>query len=72
MCVFLKKFDFGRYLWLKKSNFNKNALSKIESQCNADSKHIFESKIAQVLLEKNIFKHDTAFAILKSAAHFSD
>jgi hypothetical protein len=33
-----------------------------------DSKNIFESKIVQVLYEKNVFKID---AILKSSAYFS-
>jgi hypothetical protein len=51
-----------------KWQFKKNALSKIKSQCHVDFKHIFESKIVQVLSEKNVFKLD---AILKSSSYFS-
>jgi hypothetical protein len=36
-------------LRLKNGNFNKNALSKIESQCHVDFKDVFGSKIVQVL-----------------------
>jgi hypothetical protein len=45
---------------------------QVKSKANAMlSKHNFESKMIQVLSEKNIFKLDAAFAILKSAARFS-
>jgi hypothetical protein len=44
----------------------KNALSKIESLCYADSKHIFGSKIVQVLSEKNVFKVDVKQTIKQS------
>jgi hypothetical protein len=40
-------------------------LSKFESLCHADSKHIFILKIARVLSEKNIFKLDAAFQFLR-------
>jgi hypothetical protein len=46
----------------------KKPLSKIKSQCQVESKNIFESKIVQVPPEKNLFKLD---AILKSSAYFS-
>jgi hypothetical protein len=49
------------YLQLENGNLNKNALCQIESQCHADSKHIFESKIVQVVSEKNKFKVGAAF-----------
>jgi hypothetical protein len=55
----------------QKRQLQQKALIKIKSQCHADSKHIFESKIVQVLSEKNVFKLDAAFVILKSVAHFS-
>jgi hypothetical protein len=54
-----------RYLRLENGNLAKNALSKIESHCQADSKHIFESKIGQVLFEKNVFKLDAVFPFFK-------
>jgi hypothetical protein len=57
-----------RCLWHENCNLKKNALSKIESLCYANCKHIFILKIVQVLSEKNIFKFD---AILKSSAYFS-
>jgi hypothetical protein len=41
------------YLWHENGNLKKNALSKIESLCYADSKYGFGSKIVQVLSEKN-------------------
>jgi hypothetical protein len=50
-----------RYLGLKNGDLKKNTLSKIESHCQVDSKHIFESKIGRVLFEKKVFKVDTAF-----------
>jgi hypothetical protein len=60
-----------RFLLHENDNLKKKALSKIESQCHVDSKHIFGSKIVHVLSEKNIFKLDAAFAIFLSAARFS-
>jgi hypothetical protein len=60
-----------RYLRHENGNLKKNALSKIESQCHAHSKHSFGSKIVQVLSEKNVFKLDAGFAIFMSAARFS-
>jgi hypothetical protein len=60
-----------RYLRHENSNLKKNTLSKIESQCHADSKHIFKSKIVSILSKINVFKLDGAFAIFKSAARFS-
>jgi hypothetical protein len=57
-----------RYLWHENGNLKKNALSKIESRLNADSKHIFILKIVQVLSEEDVYKLD---AILKSSAYFS-
>jgi hypothetical protein len=59
------------YLQHENGNLKKKASSKIKSQCQVDSKHVFKSKIVQVLSEKNVFKLDAALAILKSAAHFS-
>jgi hypothetical protein len=59
------------FLRLENGNLEKNILSKVKSQCHVDYKHIFESKIVRVLSEKNVFKLDTAFAILKSVAQFS-
>jgi hypothetical protein len=59
-----------RYLWLENGDFNKNALSKIESLCHVFSKDIFKSKIVQVLSEKNIFKFDAAFTIFPSILFF--
>jgi hypothetical protein len=56
-------FDFMRCLRHENGNLKKNALSKIESLCNADSKHIFEMNIVRVLSEKNIFKLDAEFEI---------
>jgi hypothetical protein len=53
-----------RYLRLENGNLIKNALSKIESQCHVDSKHVFVLKIVRVLSEKNIFKLDAKFEIL--------
>jgi hypothetical protein len=44
--------DFVRCLRHENSNLKKNALSKIESLCSADSQHIF---IEKVLSEKNAF-----------------
>jgi hypothetical protein len=62
--LFSVYFDFVRSSRHENGNFKKNVLSKIESQCHADSKDIFGSKIVQVLSEKNVFKLDAAFAIL--------
>jgi hypothetical protein len=42
---FSVSFDFMGYLCHENGNLKKNTLSKIESQCHADSKHIFVSKI---------------------------
>jgi hypothetical protein len=64
-------FNFVRYLRHENGNLKKNAFGKIESLCHADSKHIFGSKIIQLLSEKNVFKLDAAFAIFMSAARFS-
>jgi hypothetical protein len=65
----LRVFDFMLLIDLKTA-IKKNALIKIESQCHADSKHIFRSKIVQVLSEKNVFKLDAAFAIFMFTARF--
>jgi hypothetical protein len=53
--IFKVYFDFKRYLRLENGNLKKNASSKIKSLCHADSKHIFRSKIGQVVFEKNAF-----------------
>jgi hypothetical protein len=57
-----------RFLQHENANLEKNVIIKVKSQCHVDYKHTFESKMVRVLSEKNIFKLDGAFAILKSAA----
>jgi uncharacterized membrane protein len=57
-----------RFLLHENGNLQKNVLSKVESQCNADYKRIFELKIVQVLSEKNVFKLYAAFTRRRSRA----
>jgi hypothetical protein len=46
-----------RYFRLKNVIFKERTLSESKNQCFRDSKHIFKSKIASVLHEKNTFEH---------------
>jgi hypothetical protein len=55
---------FTRYFRLQNVIFKKGPLIKKTSPCLADSKHIFISKIVQVIPKKNGFKKSAGFPFL--------
>jgi hypothetical protein len=57
------KVIFTGYFQLKNIIFKKSPLSKLQSLCCGDSKHIFKFKIVQVFIEKNVFKKYMEFTI---------
>jgi hypothetical protein len=59
-----------RYFGLENVNFKKSSLSKMKRLCLGDSEDVFESKIGQVVTEKNEYELDAAIqCILLYSVH---
>jgi hypothetical protein len=69
--LFSLYFDFVCSLRHENGNLKKNAFVKFKAAAMLILSIFLDQKIVQVLSEKNVFKLNEAYAILKSAARFS-